>query len=343
MSIEQFPETSWILNRDELLELYQPDSEQPFPLGLGIRVISKYPEAVGYREFVLLEEGLALISSDVRYTEQVTIEHPDRPIVKFHYRLSGGSGLDVQSKGFSRVADHTGSVLFMPAAMKKREVVSAGKHEHSVTIACSPSWLNAHVGPDLDGKTGGLAAYARGEQPDFFFLPITMRSSISLAANALMSCELSGYARHMFFRAKALEILALSVDVLISEHAQPDYIEHRISKSDFEQLQVARRILQTDFSVALKISDLAGRIGMNESRMMQLFKRLFGETVFDFSQRARMEFAAKLLEATDRPITDIAYDVGYDYPSNFTTAFKRHFGIPPKAVRQGGAGNTSKR
>jgi len=267
-----FPENSWLLDRDELLALYKPDVEQPFPPNCGIRVLSNNPSIGGYREFVLLEEGLAVISSDVQYSEQVKIEHPDRPIVKFHFRLTGGSSINV----------------------------------------------------------GG----GNGEQKEFFYLPITMRTGISQAALALLSCELSGQARRMFFLSKAIEIMSLSIDVLMSERNKPEHLEHRISKLDYEQLRELRRRIQTDFSVTLKVGDLADQIGMNASRMMVLFKRLFGESVFDFSQRSRMEFAAKLLEATDRPITEIAFDVGYDYPSNFTTAFKRHFGVSPKAVRQ---------
>jgi len=336
MSALQFPEQSWLLDRHELLAIYRPDADQPFPPECGMRVIPLATGAVGHRDFVLLDDGLAVIASNVRYTEQVTIEHPDRPLLKFHYRLTGSGSIDFAHRGLSTVAEHVGSALFMPTPLTKREIAFAGKHEQSVTVVCAPHWLAREVGDDLALASPELAAYAAGEQKDFFRLPITMRSTLSQAASALLSCELAGTVRRLFFRAKAAEILALSLDVLASERAQPEYVEHRISKADFDQLREARRILQTELSTPLKVAELAGRVGMNESRMMQLFKRLFGETVFDFSQRVRMEFAAKLLEATDRSITDIAFEVGYDYPSNFTTAFKRHFGVPPRSVRQAG-------
>ena len=291
MSALQFPEQSWLLDRHELLAIYRPDADQPFPPECGMRVIPLATGAVGHRDFVLLDDGLAVIASNVRYTEQVTIEHPDRPLLKFHYRLTGSGSIDFAHRGLSTVAEHVGSALFMPTPLTKREIAFAGKHEQSVTVICTPQWLAREVGDELSLASPELAAYAAGEQKDFFRLPITMRSTLSQAASALLSCELAGTVRRLFFRAKAAEILALSLDV------------------------------QTELSTPLKVAELAGRVGMNESRMMQLFKRLFGETVFDFSQRVRMEFAAKLLEATDRSITDIAFEVGYDYPSNFTTAF----------------------
>jgi AraC-like DNA-binding protein len=46
-----------------------------------------------------------------------------------------------------------------------------------------------------------------------------------------------------------------------------------------------------------------------------------------------MDEAKRLLETTDRSITEVAFDVGYEYSSNFTTAFKRRFGITPSLAR----------
>jgi AraC-like DNA-binding protein len=337
MPSPHFPERSWLLDRHELFEIYQPDVDQPFPPECGIRVIPAAPGAVGHRDFVLLDDGLAVIASNVRYTDQVTIEHPDRPLVKFHYRLTGSSSIDFAHEGVRTLPEHVGSVLFMPVPLTKREIAYAGKHEQSITVVCTPQWLAREVGDDLSLASPELAAYAAGRQTGFFRLPITMRSTLSQAASALLQCELTGTLRRLYFRAKAAEIVALSLDVMASERERPEHVEHRVSQADFEQLREARRILQTELASVVKVAELAARVGMNESRMMQLFKRLFGETVFDFSQRVRMEFAAKLLEATDRSITDIAFEVGYDYPSNFTTAFKRHFGVPPRSVRAGGA------
>jgi AraC-like DNA-binding protein len=66
---------------------------------------------------------------------------------------------------------------------------------------------------------------------------------------------------------------------------------------------------------------------------MHLFKQHLGETIFNYAQRLKMEQAKKLLETTDISVTEIAFDVGYEYSSNFTTAFRRHFGVTPRAAR----------
>lgn len=60
---------------------------------------------------------------------------------------------------------------------------------------------------------------------------------------------------------------------------------------------------------------------------------LAGEPLGESSSRTRIETAARLLRYTDVPVAEIAYRVGYDTPSSLSKAFRRFFGISPKAYR----------
>ena len=68
--------------------------------------------------------------------------------------------------------------------------------------------------------------------------------------------------------------------------------------------------------------------------VLAFFKQVFGQTIFDYTQGLRMDEAKRLLETTEKSITEIAFDVGYEYSSNFTTAFKRRFFITPSVARE---------
>lgn len=48
---------------------------------------------------------------------------------------------------------------------------------------------------------------------------------------------------------------------------------------------------------------------------------------------ARFSWAKRALQHTRRPVTAIAYDLGYAAPSNFTRAFRRALGISPSCFR----------
>ena len=49
---------------------------------------------------------------------------------------------------------------------------------------------------------------------------------------------------------------------------------------------------------------------------------------------ARMTKAKEFIAGTDRPITEIAFEVGYNNSNYFSTAFRKHEGISPSAYRK---------
>lgn len=57
-----------------------------------------------------------------------------------------------------------------------------------------------------------------------------------------------------------------------------------------------------------------------------------------FIRDRRLGQAAELLAGTDERIAQIAYSVGFRDASNFNHAFKRTFGVSPKAYRLGARG-----
>lgn len=73
--------------------------------------------------------------------------------------------------------------------------------------------------------------------------------------------------------------------------------------------------------------------GMSERTL----QRRLSECGADFSTlvlEARITRSEKWLRETDRPITDIAHDLGYADSANFTRAFRRVNGLSPRAYRE---------
>lgn len=87
------------------------------------------------------------------------------------------------------------------------------------------------------------------------------------------------------------------------------------------------------------VEDLAERACLSPSRMAHLYKEHVGESIMETLRRLRLLQAAKLLEFTSHSVTEIAAEVGYTCPFNFTRKFKAHFNEVPtlyrKRVQQG--------
>ncbi len=107
----------------------------------------------------------------------------------------------------------------------------------------------------------------------------------------------------------------------------------RLSATDQRLLQQARDLLESRFAAPPRLSSLARRVGMNPSKLCALFKLRFGESVFDFVRRRRLEHARDLLTQSKMQVSQVAAAVGYRHHSTFTAAFTHHFGMAPKRVQ----------
>jgi AraC-like DNA-binding protein len=66
---------------------------------------------------------------------------------------------------------------------------------------------------------------------------------------------------------------------------------------------------------------------------------VLGVTPHQYLVRARLRRAAQLLADGDRPITGIAFDVGFGDLSNFVRTFRRAAGLSPRQFRAAARGD----
>jgi AraC-like DNA-binding protein len=98
-----------------------------------------------------------------------------------------------------------------------------------------------------------------------------------------------------------------------------------------------RRILEMVESASLwRISDLASRLNLSESRLQHLFKQTTGMGLGHVLTEQRLQKAALLLTGTSMRIKEIAAAVGYEHTSSFTRAFEQRFAQPPQVYRRAG-------
>ena len=82
----------------------------------------------------------------------------------------------------------------------------------------------------------------------------------------------------------------------------------------------------------------AGKAGISPFHFLRLFASVVGVTPHQYLVRSRLRHAARLLADDDRPVTDIAYDVGFGDLSNFVRTFHRAAGVSPRRFREASRG-----
>ncbi len=95
----------------------------------------------------------------------------------------------------------------------------------------------------------------------------------------------------------------------------------------------ARDEMDRCYAHPLDIPTLAATVHLSPSQFGRLFKQVYGETPHRYLQRRRVERAMTLLRQTDRPVTDVARDVGFASLGTFSATFARIVGHPPSQHR----------
>jgi AraC-like DNA-binding protein len=95
----------------------------------------------------------------------------------------------------------------------------------------------------------------------------------------------------------------------------------------------ARDLADARYFEPLTVADLARAAGLSSAHFSREFRRAFGESPHQYLLTRRLERAAALLRNTDRPVTDICFDVGLSSVGSFLTSFKRIHGTTPAAYR----------
>lgn len=87
--------------------------------------------------------------------------------------------------------------------------------------------------------------------------------------------------------------------------------------------------LKTNLDKPLKIEELAKQVNMSESGLHHRFKEVTSLSPLQFQKRLRLQKARQLLMTDKTNIEKVAYQVGYESPSQFSREYTRLFGQSP--------------
>ncbi len=88
--------------------------------------------------------------------------------------------------------------------------------------------------------------------------------------------------------------------------------------------------IRREFRSSLKIPELAREIGMSPSSFHKHFKDITSTTPLQFQKELRLLEARKLLSTGGLSVSDVAYEVGYESPNQFSREYSRKFGTSPR-------------
>lgn len=134
--------------------------------------------------------------------------------------------------------------------------------------------------------------------------------------------------REAFLCGKIWELLSL----LAGEEA-PGAEVRRKQAQDY--VNIAKTYLETEYSRGVSVAELARRLNLDRSYFSKLFRRETGRSPQQYLTEFRLQKAAELLRDHGKTPGEAALSTGYPDVFSFSRMFKRYFGVPPTAYREG--------
>ena len=118
------------------------------------------------------------------------------------------------------------------------------------------------------------------------------------------------------------------------------FLSRAYTQTDATEAQALLRVgrvigaIENDFSKGWTLEELTDIACMSRSNLMLVFRKATGQTPIEYVLRLRIQRAMERLRNTDRTITEIAMEVGFNDSNYFTRQFSRILGESPRHFRQ---------
>lgn len=118
--------------------------------------------------------------------------------------------------------------------------------------------------------------------------------------------------------------------IVFGNDAQQEPIEAVAQSAESLFVEKFRTIIQGNLGNSdLNVETISHEMGISRAQLYRKIKSITGISPNDIIREARMKRADRLLETTDKSVSEIAYEVGFSSPSYFTKCYREFFGRTP--------------
>ena len=118
--------------------------------------------------------------------------------------------------------------------------------------------------------------------------------------------------------------------IVFGNDAQQEPMEAVAQSAESQFVEKFRTIIQGNLGNSdLNVETISHEMGISRAQLYRKIKSITGISPNDIIREARMKRADRLLETTDKSVSEIAYEVGFSSPSYFTKCYREFFGRTP--------------
>jgi AraC-like DNA-binding protein len=214
--------------------------------------------------------------------------------------------------------------LTEPVLFRRR--ARRGAQVRKVCVSLTPEWFET-VGGDYAAACE-LAGLGRQHLAIRHWQPSARL--LALVEQMLSPPDYNPLLQHLYLESRALEIASEAMSLASGQFApsQPG-----LRPQEHQRIRRTLELLQSDTADNWSLERIAQEIGVNVSTLQRQFQASQGMSLFEYQRRRKLLQAREALERQGVSVSYAAWQAGYSSAANFSTAFKRAFGLTPKQAR----------
>ncbi|MFG1297284.1 AraC family transcriptional regulator [Xanthobacter variabilis] len=205
-----------------------------------------------------------------------------------------------------------------------------GARVRKVNVFLPAGWLEREEHDDR--RHQAVMAFSRDHRANARWRPSA--HMIALAEQILAPPPYGPLLAGLYAESRAMELAVGALGLLDAgrEGEAPAALRPR----ERERMWAVHDFIEAHLQREMSLEEIAREAGMSINSLQRAFRGAFGSTVFEYVRRRKLEMARDGLAAEGLTVAQAAFVAGYGSAANFSTAFKRAFGVSPKAWREKG-------
>jgi AraC-like DNA-binding protein len=160
-----------------------------------------------------------------------------------------------------------------------------------------------------------------------FYIEREIGPAIKLVLNQIEQMKLSPQFQNLFLIGKMYELFTLYFSEIENQTEHCPFLN---DENEGKRIKEIKDYLLADFKNPPTIKQLCEKFSISEYHLKEGFKELYGTTVYGYLLDKKLEYALHKLEENQQMVKDISFEIGYENPSHFISAFKKKYGLTPK-------------
>jgi len=271
----------------------------------------------GFIQEVYLDYGLSLCIHQYKLRQPFLLRRLETEASEFlTLKFDGAQPLFPGDRGYA--VEVGTSNLFTELSLSKDQTVNF----LVITITSHDLFNLLH----LDAAAHPLLTTLQNNQS--FVLHENLNPEMERALHQLCQIDESATLPHLLYQVKVRELIYHLFNKLLARSVTPAIPVHPM---DAQKIYEVRTKILADLGTPPHLPDLARGVGMSETKMKQLFRQIFGDSIYNYYQTARMDAAARMLKGLS--VSETGYRLGFSNMSHFTRLFEKHHRVKPKKFK----------